>query len=173
MSSSESPKYTLDINEIQNYLPHRYPFLLVDRILEIQPVGAFDSPPPAAQPGTKVLGIKNVSINEPYFQGHFPGRPIMPGVLILESMAQTASFSVYPSLASLGTDVKSQFQCILVAVDSVRFRRPIVPGDTMKIHIEIKKCRGKLWEFTGEVTVDSHRAAEATIMAQLTSLRAN
>jgi 3-hydroxyacyl-[acyl-carrier-protein] dehydratase len=165
-------KYTLDINQIQKFLPHRFPFLLVDRILEIHPVGEFDSPPPSAQVGTKVVGLKNVSINEPHFQGHFPGFPILPGVLMVECMAQTASFSVYPSMISkMDTGIRDHFQCILVGVDNARFRKPVVPGDTLRIETEVTKCRGKLWEFSCQITVGIQKVAEATLMAQLASVK--
>src|SRR5690348_631334 len=95
----ENP-YRLQMNQIQRFLPHRTPFLLVDRILEIHPQGGSDLPPPSAGLGTRVVGIKNVSFNEPYFQGHFPSYAIVPGVLIVETMAQVASFSVYPSMSA-------------------------------------------------------------------------
>ena len=176
----ENP-YHLNINQIQKFLPHRAPFLLLDRVLEIHPVGHLDAPPPFAQVGTRVVALKNVSYNEPYFQGHFPGFAILPGVLILETMAQAASFSVYPSMvAGLSSEkginqnedqdinrLTRNFQCILVGVDHARFRRPVLPGDSMRIETEVVKCRGKLWAFQCTASVDGQKVAEAEILANL------
>jgi 3-hydroxyacyl-[acyl-carrier-protein] dehydratase len=162
----ENP-YRLNVNQIQRFLPHRSPFLLVDRILEIHPVGNLDAPPPVAEVGTRVVGLKNVSFNEPYFQGHFPGFAILPGVLILESMAQVASFSVYPNMAKDIDRLSREFQCILVGVDSARFRKPVVPGDTLRIETEVTKCRGKLWAFQCTALVENQKVAEAEILANL------
>jgi 3-hydroxyacyl-[acyl-carrier-protein] dehydratase len=160
--------YQLNINQIQRFLPHRAPFLLVDRILEIHPTGDLNDPDaPMAQVGTRVLGIKNVSYNEPYFQGHFPSYAIVPGVLIIETMAQVASFSIYPNLAKDIDRLSKEFQCILVGIDGARFRRPVVPGDTLRIETEVVKCRGKLWAFQCTASVDGQRVAEAEIMANL------
>jgi 3-hydroxyacyl-[acyl-carrier-protein] dehydratase len=164
----ENP-YKLNINQIQRFLPHRSPFLLVDRILEIHAVGDLDAPPPVAQVGTRVVGLKNVSFNEPYFQGHFPGFAILPGVLIIETMAQVASFSVYPSLEKDLDRLAREFQCILVGVDSARFRKPVVPGDTLRIETEVTKCRGKLWAFQCTASVEGQKVAEAEILANLVS----
>lgn len=163
---SENP-YLLNINQIQRFLPHRTPFLLVDRILEIHPAGSIDEPPPSARVGTKVIAIKNVSYNEPYFQGHFPGFAILPGVLLIETMAQAASFSVYPGMVKDLDRLSKEFQCILVGVDNARFRRPVVPGDTLRIETEVVKCRGKLWAFQCTATVDGNKVAEAELMANL------
>ena len=162
----ENP-YRLTINEIQKFLPHRAPFLLVDRILEIHPAGTPDPVPPSAGIGTRVVGIKNVTFNEPHFQGHFPNYSILPGVLVIESMAQVASFSVYPSMKDDRDRLAREFQCILVGVDGARFRKPVVPGDTMRIETVVSKCRGKLWAFQCSVTVDGHKVAEAEILANL------
>jgi 3-hydroxyacyl-[acyl-carrier-protein] dehydratase len=163
----ENP-FQLNVNQIQRFLPHRSPFLLVDRILEIHPVTTSgDSSQPLAGVGTRVVGIKNVSFNEPYFQGHFPGYAILPGVLIIESMAQVASFSVYPSLVKDIDRLSRDFQCILVGVDHARFRKPVVPGDTLRIETEVVKCRGKLWAFQCTATVDGQKVAEAEILANL------
>jgi len=168
MKMMENP-YCLNVNQIQRFLPHRAPFLLVDRILEIHPVGDLSEPPPSAQVGTRVVALKNVSFNEPYFQGHFPGFSIVPGVLILETMAQAASFSVYPNMAKDIDRLSRDFQCILVGVDGARFRKPVVPGDTMRVETEVTKCRGKLWSFQCTVSVDGQKVAEADILAQLAS----
>ncbi|MEO5971670.1 MAG: 3-hydroxyacyl-ACP dehydratase FabZ [Bdellovibrionia bacterium] len=159
--------YYLNVNQIQRFLPHRNPFLLVDRVLEIHAVGGSDQPPPSAQVGTRVVALKSVTINEPYFQGHFPGFAIVPGVLIIETMAQAASFSVYPSMAKDIDRLSKDFQCILVGVDGARFRRPVVPGDCMRIETEVKKSRGKIWSFACMVTVDGQKVAEAEILANI------
>jgi 3-hydroxyacyl-[acyl-carrier-protein] dehydratase len=160
-------RYLLNINQIQRFLPHRTPFLLVDRILEIHPVGDLDAPPPSAGVGTRVVGLKNISFNEPYFQGHFPNFPIVPGVLIVESMAQVASFSIYPNMLKDIDRLSREFQCILVGVDHARFRKPVVPGDTLRIETEVAKCRGKLWAFQCTASVDGQKVAEAEILANL------
>ncbi len=162
----ENP-YRLNINQIQRFLPHRAPFLLIDRILEIHPVGDLDAAPPVAQVGTRVVALKNITFNEPYFQGHFPGFSIVPGVLILEMMAQAASFSVYPNMEKDMDRLCRDFQCILVGVDGARFRKPVVPGDSLKIETQVTKCRGKLWAFQCTVSVEGHRVAEAEILANL------
>jgi len=166
---SEQPnRYFLNIEQVKRYLPHRQPFLLVDRVLEVHPTGDvkktnFDQ----TQVGTRVVAIKNISYNEPCFQGHFPSFSIFPGVLVIEAMAQTASFSLYPYMESDIDRISRDFQCILVGVDGARFRRPIVPGDTLRIESVVKKCRGKLWAFQVTATVDGQRVAEAEIMANL------
>jgi 3-hydroxyacyl-[acyl-carrier-protein] dehydratase len=170
MQPADSP-YRLNIDQIMKFLPHRAPFLLLDRVLEIHPTGDVSDMAPAGKVGTKVVGLKNVTYNEPYFQGHFPGYAILPGVLLIEIMAQTASFSVYPYLFhQAGGNLEAlarSFQCILVGVDSARFRRPVVPGDTLKIETVVTKCRGKLWAFQCLITVDGQRVAEADILANL------
>jgi 3-hydroxyacyl-[acyl-carrier-protein] dehydratase len=161
--------FQLNVNQIQRFLPHRAPFLLVDRILEIQTNGNLDQPPPYAPIGTRVIAIKNVSFNEPYFQGHFPGFAIVPGVLVIETMAQVASFSVYPSMSKDLDRFARQFQCILVGIDGARFRRPVIPGDSLRIETEVTKRRGKLWAFQCSVSVEGQRVAEAEILANLIS----
>lgn len=162
-------KHQLDVNQIQKFLPHRAPFLLVDRILGIEPTGTLggDYMGSSDKVGTRVVARKNVSFNEPHMAGHFPGFAIMPGVLITECMAQTASFAVYPYMAHDLENLARQFSCILVAIDGARFRRPVVPGDTMTIEAVVTKCRGKLWVFDCKATVDGELAAEASIMANL------
>ncbi len=159
-------KYKLDIQQIRGFLPHRSPFLLVDRILEIHPSAPLSE---LVGVGTRVVGLKNVTFNEPFFQGHFPDFSIMPGVLILEAMAQVATFSVYPNLSEDQGQYPKDFQCILVGVDGARFRKPVVPGDTLKIETEVTKCRGgKLYGFQCSAFVDGQRVAEAELMANLT-----
>lgn len=161
-------RYRLDIEQIRRFLPHRAPFLLVDRILDIQPAGDISDPAPGPQKvGTKVVGVKNISYGEVCFQGHFPSFSIFPGVWIIESMAQVASFSLYPFLESRIDEIARDFQCILVGVDGVRFRRPVVPGDVLKTESVVTKCRGKIWAFHTHCTVDGERVAEADLMANL------
>ncbi|MFP7672943.1 3-hydroxyacyl-ACP dehydratase FabZ [Marivita sp. S0852] len=141
-----------DIQLIQRILPHRYPFLLVDRVEEID--------------GTQsALGIKNVTMNEPHFQGHFPGMPIMPGVTIVEAMAQTAAVMVGTSLEMADKDMKVYF----MAIDKCKFRRKVIPGD--QLHMRLTTLRGKpggkVWKFGGVATVDGEMAAEAEFSAMM------
>ena len=162
-------QFRLDIEKVRKFLPHRSPFLLVDRILEIHPVPHPEGIVPSAGVGTKVVGIKNVTYNEPFFQGHFPEFAIMPGVLMLETMAQVSSFSVYPSLQGVPENTLKNFRCILAGVDSARFRKPVVPGDTLRIETEVLQCRGaKLYVFKCVATVEGQKVAEADLMASLT-----
>jgi len=136
------------INEILNTLPHRYPFLLVDRVTELQP-------------GEYIKGIKNVTINEPFFPGHFPGQPIMPGVLIIEAMAQIAGILAYRS----GIEGKSMY---FMSIENAKFRRPVIPGDQINLEIRAVKQRGPVWKFRGSATVDAKVVAEADITAMIT-----
>ncbi len=158
-------------DQVRAFLPHRYPFLLVDRILSIK--GArIDLPLSDSQAleGVEVVGLKGVSGNEPFFQGHFPHYAIMPGVLQLEAMAQVAGFSIYPharSAAGPGGDIRPA-TTILAGSDGVRFRRPVVPGDLLTIRSMVKRRRGSVMTFECEITVDSKRVAEAELIAQLT-----
>lgn len=164
---SEHP-YRLGIDEIRKYLPHRQPFLLVDRILEIHPKGDLDDPSAGpSKVGTRVVGIKNISYGEPCFQGHFPNFSIFPGVLIIEAMAQVASFSLYPYISRDMERIHRDFECILVGVDGVRFRRPVVPGDTLRTEVTVSRCKGKIWVFKVESTVEGEKVAEAELMASL------
>jgi len=159
--------YRLDIEQVRRWLPHRQPFLMVDRILDIQTVGDLkDWQPGPNKVGIKVTGLKNVTFNEPIFQGHFPEFAIFPGVMIIETMAQVGSFSLYPYLIN-DMERASGFQTILVGVDNVRFRRPVVPGDTIRVETEIVKCRGRLWVFHCKAFVDGEPVAEAEIMANM------
>jgi 3-hydroxyacyl-[acyl-carrier-protein] dehydratase len=138
----------LTINEIMKYLPHRYPFLLVDRIVDLKP-------------GERALGVKNVTINEPFFQGHFPGQPIMPGVLVIEAMAQVAGVMAFRS----GMEGKSVY---FMSIDNAKFRRPIVPGDQVMMEIKLLKQRGNVWKFSGVATVDGKPVSEAEFTAMVT-----
>jgi len=140
----------IDINEILSILPHRYPFVLVDRILELDP-------------GKRIVGLKNITINEPYFQGHFPGFPIFPGVLIVEAMAQTWGICVF---AFHPEDAKTK-NLFFSGLDKVRFRRPVIPGDQMMMEMELLKQRGSLWKFRGKATVSEELVAEAELMASV------
>ncbi len=139
----------LDVNEIQKILPHRYPFLMVDGILEIERL-------------KRVVGIKNVTINESHFQGHFPGQPIMPGVLIIESMAQTGGLLLLQEVPD-----RERKLLDFVAVDGARFRRPVVPGDQLKVEMKVISWRGDFCKLDGRATVDGQLAAEATLMCKM------
>lgn len=138
----------LDANQILNYLPHRYPFLLVDRIVEIQGE-------------EKIVGLKNVSFNEPFFQGHFPGHPVMPGVLICEAMAQVAA--IFAHMGRGGMNDNRIF--MLTGLDQVKFKRPVLPGDQLRIELTCQKRRGAYWKLQGIATVDGKVAAQAAISA--------
>lgn len=137
----------LDTVQIRNLLPHRYPFLLIDRIIGLQP-------------GESITAIKNVTFNEPFFQGHFPGRPIMPGVLIIESMAQAGGILYYMSLE--GVEAGQLFY--LVAVDEARFRRPVLPGDQLRTDVRVVRKRRSMWRFECSASVDGEQAVSAVIM---------
>ncbi|MCK9376908.1 MAG: 3-hydroxyacyl-ACP dehydratase FabZ [Syntrophobacterales bacterium] len=141
---------TLCLEEIHRVLPHRYPFLLVDRILSLEK-------------GKRVVGIKNVSINEPFFQGHFPGRPIMPGVLIVEAMAQVGGI-----LALLSLPEKLDNPLVyLLGLDKVRFRQPVVPGDQLQIEVESMRGGKKFWKMKAQAFVNQTLVAEAELMAAM------
>jgi len=164
----EKLNYAMGIDQIRKFLPHRFPFLLLDRVLEIKPCGDVnDDKPSSAKIGTTVRALKNVTINEPFFQGHFPEISIVPGVILIESMAQASCFALYPFLAKKLDEVAKNFQCVLVGVDTARFRRPVVPGDQIMIEAVVTKCRGKLWAFDCKMTVDGHPVAEAELLANM------
>ncbi len=163
-------EFSLGIDQIRKFLPHRAPFLLVDRILEIHPAGDQSTVGGPDKVGTKVVGLKCVSFNEPQFQGHFPEFSILPGVMIIETMAQVSSFSVYPSLVKDLDRMTKQFQCILVGVDEARFRKPVVPGDVMRVETLVTKCRSSLWAFDCTATVDGQKVAEAKLLANLSEV---
>lgn len=141
---------SVDIQRILEMIPHRYPFLLIDRVVDI-----------AA--GESAVGIKNVTMNEPQFTGHFPQQPIMPGVLIIESMAQTAAILV---VHTLGGEAEGKL-VYFMSIDNARFRKPVTPGDVMHIHVTKKQSRGPVWKFESEVKVDGQVVAEATIAAMI------
>lgn len=143
-------KGQIDIQRIMNMIPHRYPFLMVDKVVDLVP-------------GQSAVGIKNVTMNEPQFTGHFPGFPVMPGVLIVEAMAQTAGLVVVDFMG-----LESQNKIVyFMTIDSARFRKPVIPGDTMKIHVEKLQSRGTVWKFKGTAKVDDKVCAEATFSAMI------
>ena len=138
----------MEIAEVLQYLPHRYPFLLIDRVLAIEP-------------GLSLTGLKNVSFNEPFFQGHFPQRPIMPGVLILEALAQATGILAFKT-EDERPDSKSMYY--LVGIDKARFKRPVEPGDQLLLEVTLKRIRRSVGMFTGEATVDGKMVAAAELM---------
>ena len=140
----------VDIERIMAMIPHRYPFLMVDRVTDIIP-------------WKSAIGIKNVSVNEPHFQGHFSGRKVMPGVLIIEAMAQTAAVLV---VETLGAEAEGKLVYFL-SVDNARFRKPVIPGDSLHIHITTRQNRGKVWKFDCEARVNGVLTSEATITAMI------
>lgn len=140
----------LDVRGIMKMIPHRYPFLLVDRLLSFAP-------------GQGAVGLKNVTINENFFNGHFPEFPVMPGVLIVEAMAQTAALFVVKMLG----DAASGKLVYFMTIDNARFRKPVVPGDSLHIHITKLKNRQNVWKFQGEAKVDGHLCAEAVFSAMI------
>ena len=141
---------TLDIVGIMAAIPHRYPFLLIDRVVDIIA-------------GQSAVGIKNVTVNENFFQGHFPGHPVMPGVLIIEAMAQTAAVLV---VETLGPDARGRV-VYFMSIDSAKFRRPVTPGDQLRIHIAKSHQRGMVWKFAAQAKVDGVVVAEATYTAMI------
>jgi 3-hydroxyacyl-[acyl-carrier-protein] dehydratase len=140
----------IEIKEIMNILPHAYPFLLVDRIVEMEL-------------GKRIVGIKNVTYNEPFFSGHFPNRPIMPGVLIVEAMAQTAGVLAFKSMA----DENQKKPVYFLGMDNVRFRKPVIPGDQLRLELEVTRHRQSIWGFKGKAFVDGKLVAEADLLAML------
>ncbi len=137
----------LDVNEIQKILPHRYPFLLVDRVTSFG--------------DGKLQCFKNVTVNEPFFQGHFPGLPVMPGVLIVEALAQSAALLAY----AIEPFDMNKFVVYLAGIDNARFKRPVVPGDRLEIEARVEKRKGPLWKMACLATVDGQKAAEAELLA--------
>lgn len=148
---SEHAVENFDIQKIMKMIPHRYPILLVDRIVELNR-------------GEGAVAIKNVTMNEPQFMGHFPGYPVMPGVLIIEAMAQTAALVV---VDFMGAEAESKI-VYFMTIDNARFRKPVTPGDTMHIHVDKVQSRGPVWKFKGVAKVGEKVVAEATFSAMIT-----
>ena len=144
----------MDIHDILEYLPHRYPFLLVDRVLE-------------CVPGERILALKNVSINEPFFPGHFPHHPVMPGVLIIEALAQAAAILSFKTMGNKPDD-KSVYY--FVGIDNARFKRPVLAGDQLQLAVSLKRSSRGMWKFAGQALVDGKLATEAEIMCTVRTL---
>lgn len=147
----------IEAKEILKILPHAYPFLLIDRILEVEA-------------GKRIVGIKNVTYNEPFFPGHFPGQPIMPGVLILEAMAQTAGILVFKSMPEedqVKIDQHRKKPVFFLGIDNARFRKPVIPGDQLRFELEVTRQRQSIWGFKGRALVDGKLVAEADLLAML------
>ena len=149
-ASDTEKKVVYGIHEIMRFLPHRYPFLLVDRILELEPT-------------KRIVGLKNVTINEQFFQGHFPGAPVMPGVLIIEAMAQVAGVMIYRDLPD-----KEKKLIYFTGIESAKFRRPVVPGDQLRIEMEMLNRRSNFGKMQGRATVDGKLVAEAVVLFAIT-----
>ncbi|GHT91358.1 3-hydroxyacyl-[acyl-carrier-protein] dehydratase FabZ [Alphaproteobacteria bacterium] len=149
MCSEDSVNLSLDINEIKKCLPHRYPMLMIDRLEQLRP-------------GVGAVGIKNVSVNEPFFQGHFPDRPIMPGVLIVEAMGQTAGVVVAKSM-----NLSENGLVYFMSMDNVKFRKLVEPGDLLRLVVTKERSRGNVWRFRGEAFVNDALVAEATFTAMI------
>ncbi len=147
---AEEATAQIDIQRIMEMIPHRHPFLMIDKVVDVVA-------------NARATGIKNVSINEQYFQGHFPARPVMPGVLIIEAMAQTAAVLV---VHTLGPEAEGKL-VYFMSVDNARFRRPVFPGDCLRVHVTKQRHRGNVWKFEGEAKVDGNLAAEAVFAAMI------
>jgi 3-hydroxyacyl-[acyl-carrier-protein] dehydratase len=141
----------LDIRAILEHLPHRYPFLLVDRVVELEK-------------GKRIVAIKNVTINEPFFVGHFPHLPVMPGVLQIEALAQAAGILSFQTMGKVSDDSSVYY---FVGIDNARFKRPVVPGDQLRLEVEITRVARSIWKYSGRATVDGQVAAEADLMCTL------
>jgi 3-hydroxyacyl-[acyl-carrier-protein] dehydratase len=147
---ANQPGVTIDIDRIMAMIPHRYPLLLVDRLIDVIP-------------GESAVGIKNVTANEPHFQGHFPGHPVMPGVLIVEAMAQTAAVIV---VAALGKGAEGKL-VYFMSIDNARFRKPVGPGDQLRLYCRKERQRANVWKFSCEARVDDNVVAEASYTAMI------
>jgi len=141
----------LDIAKILHLMPHRYPILLVDRVLELEP-------------GVRIAALKNVTVNEPYFQGHFPGHPVMPGVLIIESLAQAAAVLTY---VTMKTSYPEGTLFLFAGIDGARFKRPVGPGDQLRLEVTMDRIRRGVGKFTGRALIDGELACEAELMCAL------
>ncbi len=147
---AEEASIQIDIQRIMEMIPHRHPFLMIDKVVDVVA-------------NAHATGIKNVSINEPYFQGHFPSRPVMPGVLLIEAMAQTAAVLV---VHTLGREAEGKL-VYFMSVDNARFRRPVVPGDRLEVHVVKQRHRGNVWKFEGRAEVGGQLMAEAVFAAMI------
>ncbi|MBN9425679.1 MAG: 3-hydroxyacyl-ACP dehydratase FabZ [Burkholderiales bacterium] len=145
----------LDIRAILEHLPHRYPFLLVDRVLEIEK-------------GKRIVALKNVTMNEPFFTGHFPNLPVMPGVLQIEALAQAAGILSFQTLGRVNDDESVYY---LVGIDGARFKRPVVPGDQLRLEVEITRTTRSIWKFAGKASVDGQLSAEVELMCALRDVK--
>ena len=143
----------MDIREILNYLPHRFPMLLVDRVLE-------------CEPGKRIVAIKNVTINEPFFSGHFPHHPVMPGVLVVEALAQAAAIL---SFHTMGTRPDDRSVYYFVGIDEARFKRPVIPGDQLLLEVILERSVRGIWKFSAKARVGENLAAEAKLMCTVRS----
>lgn len=152
----EAKGINIDLSEIQNLIPHRYPFLLIDKVTDVHL-------------GESAVGVKNVSLNEWFFQGHFPEHPIMPGVLIIEALAQTAATLVMKTLTVQNGGEKPGNLVYFMSIDEAKFRRPVVPGDVLHLKVVKEKARGHIWKFKGEAWVANELADQATFTAMITS----
>ncbi|HXA47904.1 MAG TPA: 3-hydroxyacyl-ACP dehydratase FabZ [Burkholderiaceae bacterium] len=144
---------TLDINQIKEYLPHRYPMLLVDRVVDYEI-------------GKHITAIKNVTINEEFFNGHFPHKPVMPGVLMIEALAQTAALL---SFLTMGKKPDENSVVYFIGIDGARFKRPVEPGDQIKMDVEIVRCARGIWKYKARASVDGQTAVEADLMCTMRS----
>ncbi len=151
MTEATAPAVVLDVEAIQKLLPHRPPFLLVDRVVLVEP-------------GKKLVGWKGVTMNEPFFVGHFPGHPVMPGVLILEALAQASALL---AIKSMPPEESARKITYLMSIDGAKFRKPVVPGDRLELHVEVVKAKGAVWRMKGAAVVDGQTAAEAEFLAML------
>jgi 3-hydroxyacyl-[acyl-carrier-protein] dehydratase len=148
------PTGGMDLAEVQNYLPHRYPFLLIDKVL-------------ACEPNKSIVALKNVTINEPFFQGHFPKHPVMPGVLVIEAMAQAAAILGFRTMGKVPGD---EYVVYFVGIDGARFKRPVFPGDQLHIHVELLRVARGLWKFHAEARVNDQVSAQAELLSTVKHL---
>ncbi len=154
MATRSATDSGMDISQIMKYLPHRYPFLLVDRVLELVP-------------NERIVALKNISMNEPHFPGHFPNHPVMPGVLMIEALAQTAGLLAFKSG---GNEISPNTVVYFVGIDGARFKRPVVPGDQLRMEAQVLRVTRGIWKFAVKGTVDGQTACEAELMCTLKEL---